>query len=153
MMLIQHILVPVDFSECSRRALAYGVDLAKRYNSTLTIFHVYALPGFHMPEGFIPAPEEEQDLVREQVEDKINQEKQWAEETGAQKLQTLIAHGRADEEILRVVHGGVRDQPIDFIVMGHHGLTGGFPRKSLGSTVESVLGQVYQVPVLTVSLI
>ena len=39
---IRRILCPVDFSDCSRRALDHAVAVARRYESTITALHVFS---------------------------------------------------------------------------------------------------------------
>src|SRR6266542_2652759 len=40
---ITRILCPVDFSEHSRRALAHAAAIAKWYDSTITVLHVFTI--------------------------------------------------------------------------------------------------------------
>ena len=47
---IQHILIPVDFSEGSTQAIEYGVALANKFSSRVTLFHV-TQPLATPPEG------------------------------------------------------------------------------------------------------
>src|SRR4051812_41807682 len=37
---IKNILVPIDFSDCSRKALKYAIPFARHFNATLTLIHV-----------------------------------------------------------------------------------------------------------------
>src|SRR5689334_23074876 len=37
---LQRILVPVDFSECSTKALQYAIPFARQFNAELTLLHV-----------------------------------------------------------------------------------------------------------------
>ena len=67
---IQRILCPVDFSEYSRRALAYAVTLARWHKAKLTLFHVYqVVPLAPVAPESIPSlalgPEYRQSLSRE----------------------------------------------------------------------------------------
>lgn len=43
-MKINNILVPVDFSTCSRNALRYAIELAQRVNAQLHLIHSYYIP-------------------------------------------------------------------------------------------------------------
>lgn len=43
-MKINNILVPVDFSDCSRNALRYAIELAQRVNAQLHLIHSYYIP-------------------------------------------------------------------------------------------------------------
>ena len=37
---LKKILVPIDFSECSRKALQYAIPFAKQFDARLTLLHV-----------------------------------------------------------------------------------------------------------------
>ena len=39
---IRSILCPIDFSDYSRRALDHAVALARRYESAITVLHVFS---------------------------------------------------------------------------------------------------------------
>ena len=57
-MRIERILCPVDFSDASREALHFAADLAKQYAARLTLLHVYHVPAYTLPYGFVyPRPE------------------------------------------------------------------------------------------------
>lgn len=43
-MKINNILVPVDFSDCSRNALRYAIEMAQRVNAQLHLIHSYYIP-------------------------------------------------------------------------------------------------------------
>ncbi len=38
---MKNILVPTDFSENAASAYLYAIELAKRFNATVTVVHVY----------------------------------------------------------------------------------------------------------------
>src|SRR5256885_14603057 len=37
---LKDILVPIDFSDCSKKALRYAVPFAKQFGATITLLHV-----------------------------------------------------------------------------------------------------------------
>src|SRR5437868_7109864 len=41
---IKHVLVPIDFSESSRKAVRYAVSFAKQFRSELLLIHVLQTP-------------------------------------------------------------------------------------------------------------
>ena len=51
---INRILCPVDLSEFSRDALHHAVALAKWYEATVTVFHVWSAPQPLMPVTGMP---------------------------------------------------------------------------------------------------
>ncbi len=46
---IKRILVPTDFSICSRKALTYAIAFAKQFDATLVLLHVM--------QAYFPVPE------------------------------------------------------------------------------------------------
>ena len=50
-MSFQRILVPVDFSECSKNALENAISVARKGNSGLVMLHAYHVPVPHVEAG------------------------------------------------------------------------------------------------------
>ncbi|HKU39658.1 MAG TPA: universal stress protein, partial [Polyangiales bacterium] len=56
---IERILVPTDFSEHSTEATRFAADLARRYDASLELLHVFQTTTHALPEGYVlPTPEE-----------------------------------------------------------------------------------------------
>src|SRR3954463_12944774 len=47
---LRRILVPVDFTETSDRALEYAIELARRFDAGVTIMHAYQIPVYGLPD-------------------------------------------------------------------------------------------------------
>src|SRR5687767_12622470 len=47
---IRKILVPVDFSEGSRHALAYALVMAEKLGASIEVLHAWDLPGYVRPD-------------------------------------------------------------------------------------------------------
>ena len=62
------ILVPIDGSEYSNKALNYAVNLASKYGSKVTLVHVVALTPYAYSEAFFPLSEQEKKLEDEGAE-------------------------------------------------------------------------------------
>jgi K+-sensing histidine kinase KdpD len=41
----KRILVPIDFSEHSKKTVSYATRFASRYNATVQLLHVFEIPG------------------------------------------------------------------------------------------------------------
>ncbi len=139
---IQKILVPVDFSECSRKALRYAIPFAKQFGASLTLLYVtqinYAVGEF----GMIDAPLME-GQVREAAEKTMD--KLLREEIGdvvPATKQTRI--GRPASEIA----AAAKELDADLIIISTHGHTG-LKHVFLGSVTENVT-RVAPCPVLVV---
>jgi nucleotide-binding universal stress UspA family protein len=138
-----NILVPVDFSSASKRALDYALSVAVRFRARLVLAHV--VPSIAALNYVFPA-------------ETYAQEKQ-AFAAAQQRLPQLISEAYRDRVESRFVvkTGDVRtelpgimeEERADLIVMGTHGHRN-IERFFLGSTTETMLRKV-TVPILTVS--
>lgn len=144
---IERILCPIDFSEFSRRALDHAAAIARRYESTVTVFNVTTVPpaaalasGTPLLPITPPTPGDLEALLASM--------KRFADvEAGLEtrlSMQFEIGEGDAAGEIL----DRARTLPSDLIVMGTHGRSG-FRRLLLGSVTEKVVRSA-RCPVLTV---
>jgi nucleotide-binding universal stress UspA family protein len=146
MVRIAKVLCPIDFSDTSRAAMAYAVDVAGRYDAALMLLHIYAAPGYTLPEGMIVAGPVEMLEISRAVHEAMETWKAAAAALGAKEVQIETALGSTHNEILRVAKEGA----FDLIVMGTHGRTG-LSRVLLGSTAENVVRHS-SCPVMTVRL-
>jgi nucleotide-binding universal stress UspA family protein len=145
MIAIRRILCPIDFSDFSRHALDQAVAIARRYESTLTLLHVYPLvsamvyaPGTPAVPVFVPTPGDLEAL-------RVSMQRFAETETGSSvPMQFEVGDGDAASGIL----DRARAMPSDLIVMGTHGRSG-FERLVLGSVTEKVIHKA-PCPVLTV---
>lgn len=136
------ILVPVDGSDNSKRALDEALSMAKGTGASITIIHVIDLP----PTVYV----ESQKLL-DQLTAKFRQEsarvlddyKAIAEKRGA-KTEAVVMEGDPAEEIVRYANDG----NFGMIVMGSRGL-GKLKEIVLGSTSRKVLHNA-KCPVLIV---
>jgi nucleotide-binding universal stress UspA family protein len=145
MIQINRILVPIDFSDASKKALVYGFILAARFKAKLIAVHI--------------VPESSALAYAFPIEAAVIEQAQFAEAT--RELKTLLSHGsvsnveteaitkigQIDRELLEIV----KNHAIDLVVMGTHG-RGQAGRWFMGSVTERILRRV-PAPVVTVSRI
>lgn len=138
---LKRILVPVDFSDCSREALEYGVLVARRCKASITILHViepvsYGLD-FTLPH--VAKREGDKALIMEKLSGLTS-----AITSAGLTCDSQIFGGLPADSILEasMAQGG------DMIVMGTHGRRG-LSHALFGSVAESVLRKSF-CPVLTV---
>jgi nucleotide-binding universal stress UspA family protein len=137
----QHILAPVDFSDCSLDALEYAVQVAKQFNATVTILHVLEPVCYGLDLTLVHASEREQ--IRTRIEMELSALAQ------AIRLEGIIVHhavrgGTPADSLLRTMS----ETPCDLVVMGTHGRRG-LSHLVNGSVAEAVLRRA-PCPVLTV---
>ena len=146
---LKRILCPVDFSDCSRRALDHALAVARCYKSAVTALHVIAptpvvLQGPHYlgAETAIPVavPDIDRQLVAAQLQHFAD-----AEQVPGVGVEPLVAEAPAIYDEILAQATRLR---ADLVVMGTHGRSG-FERLFLGSTAEKVLRKAH-CPVMTV---
>lgn len=136
------ILVPVDFSECSKQALACAVPFAEQFGAKLELVHVVEPYYGFDPNGFgnYQVPEAcSNDAAR-------NALIKLARESVPREIvcQTEIRCGRVITEIV----AAARELSADLIIISTHGYTG-LKHVAFGSTAEGVVRHA-PCPVLTV---
>lgn len=142
---IERILVPVDFSGPADAALRYASGLARQLDAVVQILHVYPIPGYVLPDGFVAAGPEVLGDIEARTRDALAHLKAKAErEWGAQRIEIYSAMGLAATEIVRVAE----ELKSDVICMGAHGRSG-LALAVLGSTTDRVIHRAH-IPVLTV---
>jgi nucleotide-binding universal stress UspA family protein len=143
MISLKNILVPVDFSEPSKKALKYGLTLAQQFKVRLILAHIVP-ESTMLPYAF---PTDMLEIEKRQVE-RARREMPLlipVELNQGLDLQTIVATGTVEAELLRIV----RDDAVDLVVMGTHGRRR-LGRWFIGSVTEHMLRKV-PVPVITVS--
>ena len=143
---ISNILVPVDFSSCSRSALNYALSLAWELSAKVQVLHVTDLPRFRTEPRI--ASEGGSVTLREYALSEAQAELaaflEPLEAAQRQRLTTTVDVGSPRETIL----GHAKRERCDLIVMGTHGRTGRVHALA-GSVAESVV-RSSPCPVLTV---
>jgi len=146
MIALKKILVATDFSEPSDAALAYGRELARTFDASLTVLHIVdnILTRAYGTDGVVLAdPELQREIetsAQRQVDASLFDEDRQA--LGAVGL--VITSNSPSAAIVTYA----RDASIDLIVMGTHG-RGAIAQILMGSVAERVV-RIAPCPVLTV---
>lgn len=144
---IHRILVPVDFSEPSRKALAYAAELARPLGAVLEVVHVAEVPAF-VPSASLPEARASDlslvTLVREGAEELLAKFIGEAAELGIKVQASRLEIGSPAQVIPEVAGAG----GYDLIVIGTHGRTG-LAHALIGSVAERVVRHA-PCPVLSV---
>ena len=143
-MTIRKILVPTDFSAHSRVAQTWAAELARRYEASITLAHVYQPISYALPEGYVlPSASLLADLEVNLGRALDDAQKQLASSTDV-PVDTALMQGVPFAEIVRFA----REGSYDLIVLSTHGRTG-IKHALLGSVAEKVVRKA-PCPVLTV---
>jgi nucleotide-binding universal stress UspA family protein len=141
----RHILVPVDGSATSERALREALGLARQQAAELELVYVMEDVLFLENEAYINY-EEVQRSARKGGEKTLAQAQTLVRQAGMTAEERLLeARG---ERIANVIIEEARRWPADLIVIGTHGRSG-FSRILFGSVAEGVVRTAH-IPVLLV---
>jgi len=141
---VNKILVPIDVSDHSKKALAYASVIAKSYNACLQVLHIieetlhpaFSVTGKSSIFDLVPGIKDDsrkriEKMIREVITDKV-------------KSDVFIKSGRAANDIIKFAE----ENSTDLIVIATHGLTG-LEHMLLGSVTEKVV-RMSRCPVFTV---
>lgn len=140
---MKRILVPVDFSSDSARALEYAIELARQFQARIHLLHSYPIHvGGVAPNGMV-IPESFERACREAAAKRLGE---WKEKTSAEAVacDAAVTPLFACEAIVQQAEA----LGADLIVMGTRGLTG-LKHVLLGSVAERTI-RAAPCPVLTV---
>ncbi|HUG53647.1 MAG TPA: universal stress protein, partial [Vicinamibacteria bacterium] len=143
---VRHVLCPVDFSESSRRALHYALDLARRRGARVTALHVGArtLPPLSTLAAGASGAMEGGAEVRGGLRQDLLEELKLFAEPAAQGV-ALTCEVREGNIVTTIVDVAAQ---ADVLVLGTHGRDE-FEKLVLGSVAEKVLHKA-PCPVLAV---
>jgi nucleotide-binding universal stress UspA family protein len=141
---LKKIVVPIDFSDCSMKALAYAKGLAKEFGAKLILLNSVHLHYYVTSDEY----------ARYDFADYMQRAEKFANEQLTELIRTTDWEGIKVEPSLQIGHAGdqicarARDQGADLIVTSTHGRTG-LKHVLIGSTAEYVVRHAH-CPVLVV---
>jgi nucleotide-binding universal stress UspA family protein len=128
--LFEKILVPLDGSEHSIKALETAVQIAHKFNGKITLIHVYSIGGLAISptpvRGFIEAIRKVGASILADGEKRVKAE--------GVHVETLLMEGHTVEQIVKTC----REGKFDLIVMGARGLSK-VKEMLLGSVSDGVI--------------
>ncbi|WP_130804705.1 universal stress protein [Acinetobacter ihumii] len=145
-MTYQRILVPVDDSPLSTAAVQHAIDLAKAFNSQVTVMSVVAIDPFVGVDFYKVAPAVTEHLFEAEANAEAHLEKikSTFTENGIEANIKIIREEPTASGIVNVAD----EVNADLIVMGSHGRSG-LKKLVLGSVAQKVLSES-PIPVLIV---
>ncbi|MBN8249472.1 MAG: universal stress protein [Verrucomicrobia bacterium] len=130
---IRQILVPMDFSEHSRKSLQYAVPFAQQFGATLVLLHVIEPMVF--PGEFAYAPMQPQDMDEQRMDQARQRLQAAADELGTGvPVVPEVRLGRAWKEIAETA----KSREVDLLIISTHGYTG-LKYALLGSVAEKIV--------------
>ncbi|MDB4414756.1 universal stress protein [bacterium] len=119
---MKKILVPTDFSENSKCAFNYAIELAKHLKAEITVVHIYHPSINNMNEFMIITDNELEAISRKLLDEfvKDNKSKSQKEVTVANRIEQKLEIGFVTEKLINMSKSG----EYDMIIMGATGSTG-----------------------------
>ena len=124
---LKEILVPVDFTECTDKALSYALSFARQFGASLTLLHVIEPVLAASSEAVLVDVPSDDEIQRELANLRTRLE-------GQAECRTVLRKGNAVKEIIDVAS----ERDCDLIILSTHGRTG-LDRLISGSTAEKVV--------------
>lgn len=148
---MKKILFPTDFSEVADNAFVHALEFAKIVNGELILLHTFELPVYDnqfFPENYNILFDSLQLSQFDMFKEEIPKLRAIAE---ARKLEKIkMSHRLMDGNLLYNIKKAIKEDKIDFVVMGTSGATG-WEAFFLGTNTGNVLSLV-DVPVLSVPM-
>ncbi|WP_395050476.1 universal stress protein [Flavobacterium sp.] len=148
---MKKILFPTDFSEVATNAFVHALEFAKIVKGELILLHTFELPIYDnqfFPENYNVIFDSLQLSQFDMFKDEIPKLHSIAEERNLDHIK--MSHRLMDGSLLYNIKKAIKEEKIDFIVMGTSGATG-WEAFFLGTNTGNVLTAV-DVPVLSVPL-
>jgi nucleotide-binding universal stress UspA family protein len=139
---IEHILVPVDFSAASKKALQSAYSFGQAINATLACQHVYTIPNHYFP--FIPV-QGFRKTMEEEAEEQYKKFRKGLDKT-LQDIPCTFTYAQ-NRTTAETIYDHAINKNKDLVVIGSHGKSA-VPTVLLGSTAIQVLQFEFHIPVL-----
>ena len=136
---VERILVPVDFSAYSEKALKYAAECADKMGASIVVLHVIhdlgEAPGYYSVKGRKKQLRRMEDVATDMLDDFIKEIRNSHPEIESLKsLKTVLVKGLPVNRILEVAD----QSDCQMIIMGSQGRTG-LSHIMLGSKAEQVV--------------
>ncbi len=143
---IKKILIPIDFSYSSLKAISPAVLLAKLTKAEITLVHVINLLPSTIPAFYfsVPGGPVYESNLKNTSNEQLNKLALTIKKKGVEQVNTISVSGQTYKEIVKLS----KKIKADIIIMGTHGASG-FSEFLAGSNTFRVISQA-QCPVLSV---
>lgn len=146
---MKRILFPTDFSATATNAFVHALEFAKVVKGELIILHTFNLPivdNQYFPENYMVIFESLQLSQFEMFKDEIPKLRAIAEAHHLEHIK--LSHRLMDGDLLYNIRSAIKEDKIDYVVMGTEGATG-WAEFFYGSNTGTVLTDI-EVPLLSI---
>lgn len=146
---MKKILFPTDFSEVASNAFVHALEFAKIVQGELILLHTFQLPVYDnqfFPENYAVIYDSLELAQFDMFKDELPKLRVIAEERHLDKIK--MSHRLMDGDLLYNIKKSIKEDKIDFVIMGTSGATG-WDAFFVGTNTGSVISEI-DVPMLCV---
>ncbi|MFV8337525.1 universal stress protein [Flavobacterium sp. RSP29] len=146
---MKKILFPTDFSEVASNAFVHALEFANIVKGELILLHTFELPIYDnqfFPENYVVIYDSLQLAKFNKFKDEIPKLRAIAEEHNLGNIK--ISHRLMDGDLLYNIKKSIKEDKIDFVIMGTSGATG-WDAFFVGTNAGAVISGI-EVPMLCV---
>ncbi|MFV8323730.1 universal stress protein [Flavobacterium sp. LB3P21] len=146
---MKKILFPTDFSEVAANAFVHALEFAKIVQGELVLLHTFQLPIYDnqfFPENYAVIYDSLELSQFDMFKDEIPKLRAIAEERHLDKIK--MSHRLMDGDLLFNIKRSIKEDKIDFVIMGTSGATG-WDAFFVGTNAGAVISGI-EVPMLCV---
>ncbi|MFV8345890.1 universal stress protein [Flavobacterium sp. ZB4P13] len=146
---MKKILFPTDFSEVATNAFVHALEFAKIVQGELVLLHTFELPIYDnqfFPENYAVIYDSLQLAKFNMFKEEIPKLRAIAEERNLDKIK--ISHRLMDGDLLFNIKRSIKEDKIDFVIMGTSGATG-WEAFFIGTNAGAIISGI-EVPMLCV---
>jgi len=136
------ILVPTDFSKNSDNAIHFALELNKKLNAKVTLFHSYVVPAYASDIPVVMASDDELKSASEKGMNQLGERLKM--DYPGMDIETMIHDGYAEDEIV----AATTDNKTDLVIMGTQGASG--LREVLIGSITAAVMEDTECPVLAI---
>lgn len=148
---MKKILFPTDFSEVANNAFVHALEFAKVVHAELVLLHTFELPVYDnqfFPENYAVIYDSLELSQFDAFKDEIPKLRAIAEEHHLDKIK--MTHRLMDGDLLSNIKKSIKEDKIDFVIMGTSGATG-WEAFFVGTNTGSVITGI-DIPMLCIPL-
>ena len=146
---MKKILFPTDFSEVATNAFVHALEFAKKIKGELVLLHTFQLPLYDnqfFPENYAIIYDSLELAQFDMFKDELLKLRTIAEERHLDKIK--MSHRLMDGDLLYNIKKSIKEDAIDFVIMGTSGVTG-WDAFFVGTNTGSVISGI-DIPMLCV---
>jgi nucleotide-binding universal stress UspA family protein len=149
---MKKILFPTDFSDVATNAFVHALELAKKVHGEIILLHTFEFPiidNQYFPENYQVLYDSIELSKFDKFKDEIPKLRKIAEERNLDSIK--MSHRLMDGNLTQNIKTTIKEDAIDFVVMGTAG-TSGWKEIFLGTNTGEVLTSI-NIPVLVIPFI